>query len=200
MSIGSSRRERKKDETRTRIFHAAIDLFRERGFEATTVDEITERADVAKGTFFNYFPRKDSVLAYLSECRFQAAEENMGAMLASPQPVREKLVGFYTMSAAVYEEDRELTRFVLLELMSRAFAPTEGIAVRWQDLVVKLIRQGQIDGELRPDVDPTRVEVLLTAVYYATLYQWACLEEAATFHLPDELHFRLSLTLEGVAA
>jgi AcrR family transcriptional regulator len=200
MSIGPSRRERKKDETRARIFHAAIDLFRERGFEATTIDEITERADVAKGTFFNYFPRKDSVLAYLSESRLQAAEESAGGMLASSQPVREKLVDFYVASASVYEEDRELSRFVLLELMSRAFTPTEEIALRWQEHVVRLILQGQSCGELRSDVDPTRVEALFTGVYYATLYQWACLEEAGTFCLPEELRFRLSLTLDGVAS
>ncbi len=64
--IEVSRRERKKDETRERIFKTAIKLFHARGFEATTVDDITEKADVAKGTFFNYFPRKESVLAYLS--------------------------------------------------------------------------------------------------------------------------------------
>ena len=75
MSVELSRRERKKDETRHRIFHAAIDLFREQGFEQTTVDDITEKADVAKGTFFNYFRRKEAVLAYLSESRLLAIDE-----------------------------------------------------------------------------------------------------------------------------
>ena len=43
-----TRRERKKEETRRRIFTAAISLFREKGFEQTTVDEITEKADVCR--------------------------------------------------------------------------------------------------------------------------------------------------------
>ena len=75
-----SRRERKKDETRQRIFDAAIALFREKGFEATTVDEITEKADVGRGTFFNHFPRKETVLAYLSEERLNEAEENVARL------------------------------------------------------------------------------------------------------------------------
>ena len=36
----------------------ALALFRDQGYEATTIEQITERADVAKGTFFNYFPSK----------------------------------------------------------------------------------------------------------------------------------------------
>jgi AcrR family transcriptional regulator len=51
-----SRRERKKLKTRQALFMAALSLFRGKGHAATTVEEITEKADVAKGTFCNYFP------------------------------------------------------------------------------------------------------------------------------------------------
>ncbi len=199
MTIELSRRERKKEETRSRIFHAAIDLFRERGFAATTVDEITERADVAKGTFFNYFPRKDAVLAYLTESRLDAVEENAGAMLAEVRPSRDKLIDLYLTCGSVYEEDRELSRFVLLELMSHAFAPSEEIGLRWQEQILRLIRQGQENGQLRSDQDPLRIEALLTSLYYATLYQWACCA-GEQFSLRDELRARLELAMEGVAS
>ena len=125
----TSRRERKKEETRHRIFHAAIDLFRERGFEQTTVDDITEKADVAKGTFFNYFPRKEAVLDYLSEERLGVIEENVASLFAEDRDAREKLIEVYEMAAAAYEEDQELARFVLVELMRRAFGPNEELAV-----------------------------------------------------------------------
>src|SRR5512135_2938180 len=69
------RRERKKEETKRRIYVAALELFHDKGFEHTTVDEITERADVAKGTFFNYFPHKESVLSYLSEESLRRVED-----------------------------------------------------------------------------------------------------------------------------
>lgn len=110
-----SRRERKKEETRRRIFEAAIALFREKGFEQTTVDEITERADVGRGTFFNYFPKKDAVLAYLSEERLAVAEENAGALLAEPRPVREKILDLYLLASEAWAGDRELSRYVFGE-------------------------------------------------------------------------------------
>ena len=199
MSGEISRRERKKEETRNRIFHAAIDLFRSQGFERTTVDDITERADVAKGTFFNYFPRKDSVLGYLSETRLLDLEENAGRMFDESRPAREKLFHLYATAASAYEADHELSRYVVLELMARAFAPTEDHATRWHELVVRLVRQGQETGELRRDVDPVRAEGMLTGTYYATLYMWVCCPADSTFPLRDELHARLTLAMEGLA-
>jgi AcrR family transcriptional regulator len=197
MPVEISRRERKKDETRSRIFRAAIDLFRVQGFERTTVDEITERADVAKGTFFNYFPRKDAVLAYLSESRLLDIEENAGRMFEEARPAREKLFDLYATAASAYEEDHELSRYVVLELMGRAFAPSEDIAMRWHELVVRLVRQGQDGGELRRDVDPVRLEAFLTGIYYATLYTWVCCPVETAFPLREELHARLTLAMEG---
>jgi AcrR family transcriptional regulator len=57
-----SRRERHTDKTRAAIADAAVDLFAEKGFAETTIDEIAERADIAPRTFFRYFPTKEAVL------------------------------------------------------------------------------------------------------------------------------------------
>jgi AcrR family transcriptional regulator len=66
MNTTISRRERKKEETRQRLLSVSLELFHEQGYSATTVEDITERADVAKGTFFNYFPSKEALLSELS--------------------------------------------------------------------------------------------------------------------------------------
>jgi AcrR family transcriptional regulator len=199
--IEVSRRERKKEETRERIFKVAVKLFRDRGFEATTVDDITERADVAKGTFFNYFPRKEAVLAYLSEKRLVAAEENAEAILAAPRSARDKLIELYGSAASAYAEDRELSRFVLNELMARAFAPSDeqGHGPRWRGLVTRMFEQGKSAGEFRADLDPARAEAVLTGVYYALIYTWAnCLQ--AEINLQEELRAQLDLVFDGLAA
>ncbi|MGV9885294.1 TetR family transcriptional regulator [Streptomyces sp. NPDC003006] len=54
-------RERKKEQTRQRIAAVALQMFTERGFDAVTVNEIAEAAEVAKATLFAYFPTKESL-------------------------------------------------------------------------------------------------------------------------------------------
>src|SRR5579863_10369599 len=65
----AGRRERHKTDVRNRLLQAAFELFGSRGFQATTVEDITQAADVAKGTFFNYFPTKEMLLTQMGEHR-----------------------------------------------------------------------------------------------------------------------------------
>lgn len=60
--VKEGRRERKRRQTRERIEKAAISLFLKHGFDATTIEDITETADVSKRSFFDYFPSKEEVV------------------------------------------------------------------------------------------------------------------------------------------
>ena len=57
-------RERKKARTRAAIQSHALRLFREQGYDATTVDQIGEAAEVSESTFFRYFPAKTDVVLW----------------------------------------------------------------------------------------------------------------------------------------
>jgi AcrR family transcriptional regulator len=69
-------RERKKTETRERIAAVAAALFRARGYDAVTIDEVAVAADVSKKTVFNYFPTKEDLV-------FDRADDRESALLAA---------------------------------------------------------------------------------------------------------------------
>jgi AcrR family transcriptional regulator len=59
---GAPPRRRRQARLKAEIFRVAIELFAKRGYDHVTIDEIAAAADIAKGTFFNYFPTKEHVL------------------------------------------------------------------------------------------------------------------------------------------
>jgi AcrR family transcriptional regulator len=70
-------RERKKQRTRQALRQAALELFQERGFEATTIADITAAADVAPRTFFSYFQTKEDVVLDEGTQRFAKAQQTL---------------------------------------------------------------------------------------------------------------------------
>src|ERR1700747_3362092 len=95
----SDRRERRRLETRERLYRSALELFGERGFLETTVEDITEAADVGKGTFFNYFPTKEHVLAAYGGERIAFVERALEKARATSGSVLEVLGELATDSA-----------------------------------------------------------------------------------------------------
>jgi len=69
-------RERKRQQTRERLTRAAMALFLERGFEATTLDDIAAAADISRRSFFHYFESKEDVV-------FAWQEESTAALIAA---------------------------------------------------------------------------------------------------------------------
>jgi AcrR family transcriptional regulator len=76
-----------KQATRRRILDAAVDLFRTRGFDATTTRDIALAADIATGTLFNYFAGKEAIVGCMAEealttARASFSEQSDNATLA----------------------------------------------------------------------------------------------------------------------
>jgi len=117
-------RERKKARTRAALREHALRLFREKGYQNTTVEQIAAAAEVSPSTFFRYFPTKeDLVLQDDMDVRMIAAFERqppgLGAIAAVRAAVREML-GSYT--GAELDVVRETTRLSMTvpEIRARA--------------------------------------------------------------------------------
>lgn len=94
-------RERKKAKTRAAIQRHALRLFREQGYDATTVEQIAAAAEVSPSTFFRYFPTKEDVVLYDPfDPILLAAIEAQPAELSPLEAIREAMLAAFAAASA----------------------------------------------------------------------------------------------------
>jgi NADH dehydrogenase len=165
-----SRRERKKEETRQRLLEAGWRLFRDQGYDDTTVAEIAEAADVAKGTLFNYFPTKESLLDQIGLWRIDTLGDRLLEMQDAPESALGRIRLMMRAMTHEFTTDPSLARHMFL---ARVGAPMHRErAHRFGSLMHELVVQGQADGEIRDDVDAHLIARLLMTCWFHHLSRW----------------------------
>src|SRR5437868_7442598 len=168
-----SRRERRREELRERIFQAAIELFIEQGFFNTTVEQITEVADVGKGTFFNYFESKEHLVLKLTEAQ-EAVLRKVVAEIESATSVRSLLQNLQHQIAAGPGRSQLMLRSLLgcaytNELVWEKFKHLLALA---RELISQVMRRGQELGEIRVDIPPLQLARLYQQIVFGTNAIW----------------------------
>jgi AcrR family transcriptional regulator len=191
------RREQAKLDRRERLYEAALDLFRMHGYDETTVSDITKRAGLAKGTFFNYFPTKDAVLRYLGAREIgRLGAATMSRVAGSPLS---KLRHLLVAVAGSLEENRLLVSMVFrsgITVPELLAGDAGGFSL--QPTASLLIRQAQRAGEVNPDLDPDTLAAALDALYLQQLVRWC--ESAEVYPLAERLTGVSDLLLRGISA
>lgn len=129
-------RERKKAKTRAVIQQEAMRLFRERGYDGATVEEIAEAAEVSPSTFFRYFPTKEDVV--LRDDYDELLLEmfvNLPPDLTPLQACRQAVRSLGEISLSLTPEERELERVRMLLTFS-----VPEVRARWINELVRSFR------------------------------------------------------------
>ena len=171
----SGRRERRRVETRERIYRAALALFAERGFMETTVEDITEAADVGKGTFFNYFPTKQHVLATYGAERVATVERALALAKTGAGPVIEILHELATDLAGQSKESPALLRAIYGA--HAADANVRGELQRRMNTarraLAQIFRLAQARGEVRRDLSAPVMARQMQLVFHGIMSSWS---------------------------
>lgn len=197
LSSSPGRRERKKIETRQRILAGAVALFAARGYDATTIEDIAESADVSRATVFNFFPRKsDLVLAWFVDRRTELAshlaERDDGTRTSS------QLVRAFGLIARMFEHDPRTGRGMVRAWL-QAGGPLLSPSSETSSMFAEAVRAGQQRGDVDPGVDADRAGLVLFDAYLGSLYRWALNEEVGT-GFESDLVATLDVILRGIAA
>jgi AcrR family transcriptional regulator len=178
-----SRRERKKQETHQRLLESAWRLFQEKGYDHATVEDITEAADVAKGTFFNYFDTKEAILDEIALWRIDLLGNQVLAAADVPEGAVARIKLMMQAMADEFSPERELPQHLLMARISTPIRHES--AHRLGSIMYELVTQGQAKGEIRDDVDAGLIaRLLMTCAFYRFAWWHHSREE---LHAPDAL-------------
>jgi AcrR family transcriptional regulator len=175
-----SRRERHSAAVRQRLFDAAMQMFAERGFVKTTVEDITDAADVGKGTFFNYFHSKEELLNSFGETRIAKVQKALREAIEGHEPVKSAVRRLFFDLALEPTRTRELTRSMMLTMLSNENVREFACARLQQSgaLTAKIFSLGQDRGEVRRDVRVSDLAQTFRESHFGAMLLWSLMPSA----------------------
>lgn len=193
----TTRRERKKRETRQKIFDGAIKLFRQHGFDATTIDMISEEADVARGTIFLHFTSKESILANWGYERLREIEERREEWDYGDS-CKQRVLRIYKILNEVNIQNYDFIKVVVETAMKhRQVQESEkNVHFELRQLFADLIEDAQEKGRLKTKFNPLVAANMLENIYYNALGDWVRSEGA--WALEEIMEEKVSIVFEGL--
>ena len=186
------RRQRRSAEIRERLFRAALRLFAEKGFVETTVEDITNAADVGKGRFFNYFPSKDHILLAFGEMQLGKLQEAVNAARRINEPMPQFLRALGERMTQEPTRNPAIIRALLQAYLSTTQVREAMIDLqnRVHALHTQMVQLGQDRGEIRSDLPAADIAYVFRQTIFGTLLIWSLYGDA-TLHSRIESAFNV---------
>lgn len=196
--MNQSRMDRKKANTKEKIFEAAVSLFQEKGYQNTTVDEIVDKADVAKGTFFNYFPTKSAILIYLNQKRVKELQEIIQKEFAQKAlTTKEKIIRMGQLMAEDNEKDVNLSKYLIVETFKNYGDLIKEESNNQYELINifrEILEAGKNSGELSKKLNSQMVAEILTSTYLYSIFLWVSDDKGHS--LPQDITAKMALIVD----
>ncbi|MGC9349228.1 MAG: TetR/AcrR family transcriptional regulator [Anaerolineae bacterium] len=191
-----SRWERRKEETRRRLLTEGERHFRLQGFDATTVEEIAVAADVAKGTFFNYFDSKEALLGELLHMRLQSLLE---APRGDGAQVRARI--WQLLQDVHHELEPYVHLFQRMFAYALSHPALESLPKHHPTLaqaLAALVRDGQAEGRFDPAMDADVAGTMIATYFFRICVLESVHEPDAEFCWEYQMSSALDLLYSGL--
>lgn len=159
-----TRTQKRARRTRKRLKKAALDVFSEKSIDAATVEEITEKADVGKGTLYQHFEDKEEMVVTLVDEAVEHLIERIRSYESAPGTLEDMLEHLLNAHYKFYIDSKE--EFILLfqgklmlKLQSEVLDELEEPYLRYLEEI-----ENQLGTHLSPRIDPMKVRRLACAV------------------------------------
>jgi len=158
------RMQKRAKKTRKKLKKAALNVFSEKSIDSATVEEITEKADVGKGTLYQHFTDKEEIVATLVEEAIDHLIEHIQSYEGAPENLEDMLEHLLNAHYGFYINSKEefLLLFqgkLLLKLQSETLDELEKPYLRYLEEI-----EDQVSPYLSPRIDPLKIRRLACAV------------------------------------
>jgi len=154
-------------ELRRRILSAAVDLFADHGYDATSVSQVITRAGVAKGGFYHHFASKDELLyavyGELINRQLTGMERILAARTSPAETLRRLIMDLVETTAASAREALVFSR-ELSQLGNSRIVQMRSQRRKYHNAVIKLVREAQERGQFSPVASPEIVAFTIFGV------------------------------------
>ncbi|MEL1136663.1 TetR/AcrR family transcriptional regulator [Desulfitobacterium sp. THU1] len=168
-----SRRDKKREELRERIVSTAIRLFQTQSFKSTTMEQISEVCDIARGTLYNHFSNKESIIKEYLKLTMRDRESEIVALLEDGGSTHSQLLKALMKINEWNENNKEVLRMHTSSCYNEMFTRGKNHSTgNLYNTLLRIIYQGQIAGELRSDISPESLTKHLSALYTQCFLEW----------------------------
>lgn len=182
-----------RDRTRDAILEAALQLFAERGYIGTRVEDIAQAAGISRATFYKHFAERDQILEHLFGRLLGNAEETALPPDADAEP---RVRALLDAAAATMMEQDLLARFVYsIPIRHDAVLPGGAAVPTVFTQVRDTLEAATVDGKLRDDISLDRAMDMLGRAFESAMREWA------QHHIDDprtRLHELLDIVFGGL--
>lgn len=150
------------NKTKKKILQAALTVFSEKGYHSTTVQEIAQRANIAKGTVYLYFPTKQDLFTSLLNFAFLLIGQAVRAKNRGVLDARQRLQNILEVTLALFLERKLLFRLILQQIFSWGERGEE-VTREWRQRTIQLL-SSEIHS-YRPQTTPENVVLTARSVF-----------------------------------
>lgn len=187
-------REEKRTATREQLISTAIELFTKQGYEATTIDDITKAARVAKGTFYYHFECKEELVMALGQSAMIESASRIQSNISSGQTPIEALQDFLDSAAEWLTENRTLANALFHYAVNNYRQTRKRSDPSFRRVLEGFLAAGQERGEIRNDSPAQELAHMLSVLYVYSVMSWL---EMPEIPIKTKLHKCLNIFLEG---
>jgi len=194
--MAKSRREANKVRCRQDILKASRRLFKEKGYEATMIEDVADKAEISKATLYNYFPNKESLLAGTMIDEIEAFKrytaENIDDGTDADTKIRKALKFLIWDSVPFIDVSRRI-----LFLSAYSQSPLCGQIDEVVDGLKLMIEEGKKQGIYREDILTDDIMNIIMGVYMNAQFQWGDIEDITEEECSKRIDRVLDLALAG---